>query len=119
MTGTHGTINAHTVNGKIDLTQILGGVEAKTVNGEIGIEIIDQTDEHIQAETLNGKVQLTLPPDFQAHLQAQTRNGSIHTDFPITVKGRIGKSLSGNINGGSGPDIHLQTMNGSIRIGQQ
>lgn len=119
MNGTHGNVNAHTDNGKISLTEILGGVSAKTVNGEIRIEIEWQTEEHIQAETLNGKVRLTLPSDFQADLQVQTRHGSIHTDFPITVKGRIGKSLSGNINGGSGPDIQIQTMNGGIRIEQQ
>ena len=121
MTGTRGSVNAQTVNGKINLTEIIGGVHAKTANGSIEIAIAEQIQDDIRAESINGGVKLSLPSDFQGHLQAKSTIGHIDTDFPIVtkgVKGNISKSLSGDFNGGNGPIIHLKTVIGGIDIKQ-
>ena len=120
--GTRGAIDVETVNGKINLTKIIGGVKAETVNGSIEIAIAEQIQDDIRAETVNGRLQLSLPSDFQGRIQAQSTIGHIDTEFPIVVKGRVGgrinKSLRGNLNGGKGPNIKLQTLNGGINIKQ-
>ena len=120
--GTRGAIDAETVNGKINLTEIIGGVKAETVNGSIEIAIAEQIQDNIRAEAVNGGLQLSLPSDFQGRIQAESTIGHIDKEFPIVVKGRvsgrISKSLKGDLNGGKGPNIKLQTLNGGIDIKQ-
>ena len=122
MNGTRGTINAKTMNGTINLTEIIGGVNTQTVNGSIEIAIAEQIQDNIRAEAINGGVKLSLPSDFQGRIQAKNTIGHIDTEFPVVVKGRfsgrISKSLRGNLNGGKGPNIKLQTLNGGIDIKQ-
>ncbi len=122
MKGTRGSVNVQTVNGKINLTEIIGGVHAKTVNGSIEIAIVEQIQDAIRAESMNGGVKLSLPANFQGHLQAKSTIGHIDTEFPLVVKGRvsgrISKTLQGDLNGGNGPNIKLQTLNGGINIKQ-
>jgi DUF4097 and DUF4098 domain-containing protein YvlB len=75
-----------------------GGIEAMSIDGDV------------KAQTVNGGVKVS------ATGAAQTVNGSINTDFPITVQGRFGmRSAKGTI-GGGGPDLSLQTVNGSINL---
>ena len=120
--GTRGAIDVETVNGKINLTEIIGGVKAETVNGSIEIAIAEQIQDNIRAEAVNGGLQLSLPSDFQGRIQAESTIGHIDTEFPIEVKGRvsgrISKSIKGDLNGGKGPNIKLQTLNGGIDIKQ-
>lgn len=120
--GTRGAIDVETVNGKIALAEIIGGVKAETVNGSIEIAITEQIQNDIRAETVNGGLRLSLPSGFQGRIQAKSTIGHIDTEFPIVVKGRvsgrISKSIRGDLNGGNGPNIKLQTLNGGIDIKQ-
>ena len=120
--GTRGAIDVETVNGKINLIEIIGGVKAETVNGSIEIAITEQIQNDIRAETVNGGLKLSLPSGFQGRIQAKSTIGHIDTEFPIEVKGRvsgrISKSIHGDLNGGNGPNIKLQTLNGGIDIKQ-
>ena len=66
--------------------------------------------------TVNGSIDLTLSAAAAAQVKASTVNGGINSDFPVTVKGEFGnRSMSGAI-GGGGPDIKMNTVNGSIRL---
>lgn len=62
-----------------------------------------------------GGITLVTPPDVSAQVDAATNDGSIHTDLPITIQGKIGKSLRGRIGDGEGK-IYLRTGDGSITI---
>jgi len=117
LTGIVGTIQAKTTNGKIGLPEVLGPIRAKTTNGSIKAEIggSGEQQHEIRAATTNGGIEVTLPKGLKANLKASTVNGKINSDFPVTVKGLISKSVDGVINGG-GELIHLKTVNGSIRL---
>ena len=117
LTGIVGTIQAKTTNGKIGLLEVLGPIRAKTTNGSIKAEVggSGEQQHEIRAATTNGGIEVTLPKGLKANLKASTVNGKIDSDFPVTVKGLISKSVDGAINGG-GELIHLKTVNGSIRL---
>lgn len=130
--GVHFT--GRTVNGAVDVRDLAGDVVARTVNGAISVSTAGSATAHtvngtIEAEmgalsgggpyrfeTVNGGITLTLPEGAGADVEARTLNGSISTDFPLTVQGRFGpRSLQGTI-GGGGPELRLETTNGSIEL---
>ena len=117
LAGITGAVQAGTTNGNVDLSDVLGPIETNATNGNIEVAISEISEEahDIGAATTNGGIEVTLPRGLKAHLKASTANGNIDTDFPVTVKGRISKSVDGAINGG-GRLINLETVNGSIRL---
>ena len=114
--GLGGTVRAYTVNGSIRLST-KGFAEATTVNGSIYASLgrADWT-EGVDFRTVNGGITLELPATFSAEIRAETVNGEIETDFPLTVTGRFGpRHLRGTV-GNGGRQLDLGTVNGSIRL---
>ena len=114
--GLGGTVKAYTVNGSIRLST-KGFAEATTVNGSIYASLgrADWT-EGVDFRTVNGGITLELPATFSAEIRAETVNGDIETDFPLTVTGRFGpRHLRGTV-GHGGRHLDLGTVNGSIRL---
>jgi len=126
--------SGRTVNGGVDAIDLRGDVTARTVNGAVSVSTTGAATAHtvngtIEAEmgalsgagpyrfeTVNGGITLTLPQGTGANVEARTLNGGISTDFPLTVQGRFGPhSLEGTI-GGGGPELRLETTNGSIEL---
>lgn len=111
-----GDVVARTVNGAISVSTA-GAATARTVNGTIEAEMGALSGGGpYRFETVNGGITLTLPEGAGADVEARTLNGSIATDFPLTVQGRFGpRSLRGTI-GGGGPELRVETTNGSIEL---
>ncbi|HEY3742683.1 MAG TPA: DUF4097 family beta strand repeat-containing protein [Bryobacteraceae bacterium] len=124
----------HNVNGDVEIADIQGDATAHTVNGNVKINATESVEAHtvngnivatvsgpnanktMGFHTVNGSIDLTLPGAASAAVSANTVNGAMSTDFPITVKGEFGnKSLAGTI-GSGGPEIKMNTVNGSIRL---
>lgn len=111
-----GDIQAHTVNGDVDVSAS-GMVEAHTVNGSIDASLgrADWSGD-LEFESVNGSITITLPDDLNTEVHASTVNGGISTDWPLTVRGRFGpKRVSGTI-GNGGRQLSLTTVNGSIDL---
>ena len=70
---------------------------------------------NINATASDGSITLVTPPGLSAEIDAGTGDGSIHTDLPVTIRGKVGKSLHGTIGGGEGR-VYLRTQDGSITI---
>ncbi len=109
-------IEARTVNGSIRASSA-GQVQGKTVNGSIVASLGNGTwNGSLVFETVNGGLTVQLPQGTNADVEAQTVNGNISTDFPLTISGSFsGKRINGRI-GQGGRTLHLQTVNGSIKI---
>jgi DUF4097 and DUF4098 domain-containing protein YvlB len=114
--GVRGRLQASTVNGSVALRDVGGEVEASTVNGSIEAHYAEvASDGAHRFSTTNGGVRLYLPPDVGGAFEARTVNGSIETDFPLEVKGRVGKRLEGRLGEGRG-SFRVTTVNGSVRL---
>jgi putative adhesin len=111
-----GDVEAHTVNGKINLSTT-GWAAANTVNGSIVARLGQAAGSRpIEFHTVNGGIDLELPAALNATLHASTVNGHISTDFPLMVHGKFtGREISGSI-GQGGPALSLRTVNGSIEL---
>src|SRR3989441_12684060 len=70
----------------------------------------------VEFRTVNGGITLDLPPSLSAEVRAETVNGEIFTDFPLTVTGKLGpRRVTGTI-GGGGRQLAVSTVNGNIRL---
>lgn len=115
-----GNAKLQTHNGSIECSQLSGNANLETHNGNVNVDYSQAAPSvcDISMVSHNGSIKLIAPPNLSAAVQISTHNGSIKTDLPITVAGEISKGkLQGTIGTGEGK-LHLQTHNGSIRVGQ-
>ena len=113
-----GELKAYTTNGGIQVNRFEGKLQAETTNGNIRLEGLTFKD-RISAETTNGSITLGIdsPETLNANLLARTTNGHITVDFPVTLKNLTQSKhrVEAQI-GQGGPEISLETTNGSIKI---
>lgn len=116
--GVKGSLDAETTNGGIRVSRQEGKLRAETTNGGIRLEHLTFKD-GIRASTTNGSITLAIeaPEQIDATLRAETTNGHVSVDFPVTLQHlRQSKRLIEATIGKGGPEISLETTNGSITI---
>lgn len=117
VSGVTGTLRMESQNGGIHLEAVNGDVVAYTTNG--GLHVTLEGDAWIgkglDATTTNGGVHLTVPSNYSARLETGTQNGGVDIDFPVTVRGRIGRHITTDL-GRGGATIRVMTTNGGVNI---
>jgi hypothetical protein len=118
--GVEGRMSLHTVNGGISLQEVHGDVRAETTNGGVTARLAGDTwnGRGLELRTTNGSVNLEIPRTYNAELETGTVNGGMNIDFPITVQGLIGRRITTTL-GTGGPRIRATTTNGGVRIRQR
>lgn len=82
VTDIDGDVEIKSMNGEIELEDITGGVLVETMNGEIQAKFAKLTaDKPISFTSMNGEIEIHVPKDAQAKVRLRTQNGAILTDF--------------------------------------
>ena len=117
VTGARGPLEVHAMSGDVDVVTAKGPVRVELVNGDVRVRMEAFGDSGgVSASTINGSLTAELPAHLDANVEATTVNGSITTDYPLTVNGKFaGRNIHGTL-GRGGRDVHLKTVNGSIRM---
>ena len=115
--GARGPLVIHTMSGDVDVATAKGPVKVESMNGDVRLRIEAFGDTGgVSASTMNGSLTAELPAQLDADVEAKTVNGSITTDYPLTVNGKfMGRNVKGTL-GRGGRNVHLETVNGSIRM---
>ncbi len=111
-------IGLRTSDGAIRCRNITAArLDCHTTDGSIQIEYAPDAPKalNVNATTSDGNIHLAAPAGLSAVVEATTGDGSIQTFLPITVQGKIGKSLTGTVGDGEGR-VYLKTQDGSITI---
>jgi hypothetical protein len=115
-----GTADLRTVNGGLHIDNAAGTVRGVTTNGGLHVELSgtqwDGTG--LDVETRNGGVRMSVPAGYSAQLETATVNGGIDIDFPVTIQGRVARSLTTTL-GSGGPRNRAVTTNGGVRISRR
>jgi hypothetical protein len=117
VTNVVGAVHADTTNGGLTLNDLGGDVHATTINGGLSVRL-DGNEWHgagLVAKSTNGGVHVSAPNQYSAHLVAETVNGGISVGFPITVQGKIRNQIDTNL-GQGGATLHFETVNGGVSI---
>ncbi len=117
VSGVNGKLDLRTRNGSVTLDDVGGDVHARTQNGSLRVQLAGAKWDGagLDAETQNGSVRLAVPEQYSARLETGTVNGRINTEFPVTVRGRIGRQLSLALGSGGAP-VRAMTTNGSVTL---
>jgi len=113
----HGRIDAETDVGSITCKGVVAQVKLRANVGSVKVFCASDAPAGFNADiaTNVGSIELMAPKDLSAEVSAATNVGSVSTTRPITVVGKLGKSMNGAIGGGDGK-ITLRTNVGSIEI---
>ncbi len=117
LTDVSGKLQAQTGDGRVRLRGRFTDLEARTGDGsmEIVVEPGSQMNSAWSLRTGDGAIQLSLPDDFSAELDVHTNDGSISTELPITISGKLGNTLRGQLRQG-GRLLTVRTGDGSITL---
>jgi hypothetical protein len=120
VSGVTGKLDLRTTNGSVSLTDIGGDVHARTQNGSLNVQLAGSRwdGSGLDAETQNGAVRMSIPESYAASIETGTVNGRVNTDFPVTLRGRIGRQLNLPLNGGGAP-LRAMTTNGSVTLSRK
>lgn len=114
-----GEVEARTTNGGIAVLGGAGRIRGQTTNGGLRIELTGDTwqGDGLELRSTNGGVHIRVPEGYSAELETGTVNGGLELDFPITVQGRLQRTIRTTL-GEGGPLIRAITTNGGVRIGR-
>ncbi len=116
VTGVRGSVNLDTVNGTITATGLASDARLDSVNGGLNAEFVSlEGVSKVKLDSVNGRATVTLPKGASAHIDADSVNGRVNIDQSVKLAKVHRHSLTGEI-GSGGPDISLETVNGSISI---
>lgn len=126
---TSGAFDISAVNGSVTGTNIGGSGNISTVNGPATITFRQNPKSDSSFKSVNGKVDVTYQPNLAAEFDLKTVNGGMFTDFESVALASTGGGTSkegkfvykshGNSRiriGSGGPQIRMETVNGSIQI---
>jgi len=109
-----GEVRAETAGGNITVDEVAGTIDARTSGGNVSANITQQPSSDCRLSTSAGTVTLTLSSGIGLDIDASTSIGGVSSDFD--VDGSVSRNaIRGSINGG-GPEMHLRTSAGRIRI---
>jgi len=119
--GVVGNVELKTLNGGLHLEAVGGRVRGETVNGGIHVDLTgaEWEGEGLDLRTTNGGVHLNIPSGYNARLEARTVNGGVHTDLPVAGTGRNGRARSIETDlGRGGRLLRVETTNGGLHVGR-
>lgn len=117
VSGMSGQVGAVTNVGSILCEGVVGELGLRTNVGDINARYDEAAPAECKAkmETNVGSIEFLGPRQMSAKVSASTEVGGIASTTPITVVGKVVKSLNGTVEGGAGRVI-LRTNVGSIEI---
>jgi hypothetical protein len=111
-------VRVGTHNGNVRAANLAGPFDLSMHNGWARVDFASFShDSHIS--THNGAVELTLPAASKFDVDSRGHHMSVESDFPLTTRtsyyNSVSRNVGGSVNGG-GPDLHVVSHNGSLRL---
>jgi DUF4097 and DUF4098 domain-containing protein YvlB len=115
------------------MSGVAGSGQVSTVNGEIRAAFSQNPEAPLSFRTVNGDVDVTFQPRLSADVKVKTMHGDVFTDFGVSPlpqvvsapERRNGRFIYRSSDssqfriGAGGPELRLETLNGTIRIRSQ
>lgn len=112
-----GPVEASGINGRVEIGQSVGYTNLSGINGKVTVKIVRLTDRGINISGINGGVDLMFTDDLNADINVTGINGSVDADFPnVVVQGKPNRSNYRARIGSGGMQIVASGINGRVRL---
>ncbi len=109
-----GHVEAHGINGKITIAKAVGSTEFSGVNGKIEATIAKLNKDGISIHGVNGNIDLKFLDEVNANIEAHGLNGRVNAELPnVQVKEQKHSNFSAIV-GSGGPTIEVNGTNGNV-----
>ncbi|GAA3995689.1 hypothetical protein GCM10022408_02790 [Hymenobacter fastidiosus] len=115
-----GPVTFEAANGGISLVNVGGSIQGRTLNGGIRIRLTGPkwVGEGLDVQTTNGSITWDLPKAYSARLYAATTIGTISAGkLPVTNSETLQKVVTATLGQGGAP-MKAVTVKGSVKINQ-
>ena len=130
---TSGDYDLQNINGRIEMREVAGSGRVRSVNRPVRVVFRRNPAAASEFTSVNGEVELQFQPGLAADFRVKTLNGRVYCDFavnplaprPAAAERREGRFVyradryTGVRVGAGGPEIKLETINGTIRISER
>ena len=114
VTGLRSDLEIDDHNGAIDVRDHDGAVSIEAHNGSVAVAFTRFAKEST-IETHNGAIEVSIPAPTPFRIDADGHHLGFDSDFALVTHGRDRDHVEGEVNGG-GPQLHVTTHNGSLRV---
>jgi hypothetical protein len=128
--GVRGGFLVHNINGSLDMENVAGAGEARTINGRVKAVFAANPTADCAFATLNGDMNVYFPAGLNAVLRYKSFNGAVYSDFdvrPLAAAAAVSSRDNGRrvirsnqFNrgqvGAGGPEITLDGFNGNVYV---
>jgi len=116
-----GRVDARTLLGNITEQDVAGAIVAHSLTGNIAVSLraLPDPSTPLLLDTVNGNLDLLLPPKADANLELRTVSGRIEGKYLFEASAAPGDRTRRAQVGRGGVRVRLQTIRGSIRVGER
>ena len=111
-----GGVDVTGVNGGVELASAAGGAEVTGVNGGVSFALASVGQEGVQVSGVNGRVELLLAPTVNADVDVSGVNGRVSNELPNATVGEQTRAHFSARVGAGGPRISLNGINGGVTL---
>ena len=116
--GAQGDVRATSVSGSVKLRHLhAASLRATSVSGDVDAQIdaFDGTGD-VSAKSVSGDVTLEMPKALDADVSVSTVSGQIDSDYAMTLNGRMSRRRIEARIGKGGRDLEISTVSGDVRL---
>ena len=109
-----GRVEAHGINGKVTIAKAHGSTEFSGINGKIEATIAKLNKDGISIHGVNGNIDLKFLDEVNANIEAHGLNGRVNAELPnVQVKEQKHSNYEAVV-GSGGPTIEVNGTNGNV-----
>lgn len=115
--GVTGRQTLHSFSGRLEVVDAPAHLRAKTFSGPVDLQFAPVASEpEVDVHTFSGAIDVRLADGARAKLAFTTFSGDLTSDLPITLHQQSRRRLVGDIGGGGGNQVALQTFSGDVKV---
>jgi DUF4097 and DUF4098 domain-containing protein YvlB len=117
VTGIAGNQRLKTFSAKIEVIRAKGAIDAETFNGAIDVDAAGAgTEPDLNLHTFSGDISARLDPNAKGSVEFESFSGRLDSDVPLMMHSSSRRNVRGELNGGTGRTIKLQTFSGDVKL---
>jgi DUF4097 and DUF4098 domain-containing protein YvlB len=117
VTGIAGNQRLKTFSATITVAHAKGAIDAESFSGAIDVDVAAAgTEPDLNLHTFSGAITARLDPNAKGSVEFESFSGRLDSDVALMMHSSSRRNVRGELNGGSGRTIKLNTFSGDVKL---